>query len=373
MSKIVVLGVAGPQTDFIKLLKEEGHCVVGMSYRKEGIGLSFVDEFREINITDKESILKFVEDNNVDVVYSVGSDLAMPSVGYVNDRVGKGGFVTEEIALTMQDKSMFRRFLTDKNIQSIKYRVCKTISDLNDWDCFPAIVKPTDSQGQRGVNKANNKEELKVCFEEAYKHSKSQTVIVEQYIDGKEISVNGYMYDGELIYGFISDRRVVEGFSGGLVKGHDFPSKAADSEKKEALALVKNVAVSIGYNNGPIYFQMKYKDGHVYIIEGTPRFDGCHIWRLIKQRYGIDLLSIATEHLLNGKVDNMPVCKEPVGQRDVLDFFLEKPNSPFNKAKYDCELDGSEYYEFYYKEGEMVRPVNGKADKVGYCLKQEKI
>ncbi|MDO5341875.1 MAG: ATP-grasp domain-containing protein [Bacteroidia bacterium] len=370
MSKIVVLGVAGPQTDFIKLLKEKGHYVVGMSYRKEGVGLSFVDEFCEINITDKEAILKFVEDNDIDVVYSVGSDLAMPSVGYVNDRTGRGGFVTEEIALTMQDKSKFRKFLSENKIQTIKYRASKTINDLDEWDCFPAIVKPTDSQGQRGVNVANNREELKACFEEAYKHSKSQTVIVEQYIDGKEISVNGYMYEGELVYGFISDRRVVEGFSGGLVKGHDFPSKAGDSEKEEALALVKKVSVSIGYNNGPIYFQMKYKDGHAYIIEGTPRFDGCHIWRLIKQRYGVDLLSIATEHLLTGGVEKMPLFEEPIGQIDVLDFFLEKPNLPFAENEYDSGLKGNKYFEFYYKDGEVVRPVNGKADKVGYCLKQ---
>lgn len=370
MSKVVVLGVAGPQTDFIKLLKEKGHYVVGMSYRKEGVGLPFVDEFREINIIDKKCILKFVNENDVDVVYSVGSDLAMPSVGYVNDKVGKSGFVSEKIALTMIDKSMFRKFLAENNIQNIKFKVANTIEDLNDWNCFPAIVKPTDSQGQRGVNKANNEAELRAYFDEALKYSKSQTVIVEQFIDGKEISVNGYMYDGEMVYGFISDRRVVEEFSGGLVKGHDFPSKASGTEKEEALLLVKKVALRLGYNNGPIYFQMKYKGGHVYIIEGTPRIDGCHIWRLIKQRYGIDLLSMTTEHLLTGKIENLHVCKEPVGQRDVLDFFLGRPYAPFDYNKYSKGLDDNEYFEFYYKDGEIVRPVNGKAEKVGYCLKR---
>ena len=369
MSRFLILGTGSAQRDYVELLKQQGHYVVGFSYRHEGEALPLLDQFEQINIIDKEAVYQYALAHQIDVVYSVGSDLAMPTVGYVNDRMHNGCFVTEQIASLMQDKSLFRTFLRQHSIPSISFRIINTEADLTGWGIYPAIVKPVDSQGQRGVGRANDSNELRKLYREALTYSRTKTVIAEQYIDGEEISVNGFLYKGKLIYCFISDRRVVEGFTGGLVKGHNFPTKASQEEQRQAAQLVSQVAQAIGLADGPIYFQMKRQGGKVYIIEGTPRFDGCHIWRLIHQRYGINLLHMTTELLLTGSLQTIPAVVEPKKRADILDFYIQSPYTPFDETQ--CPIHPQALYrQLSYADGEQIRPINGKAEKVGYQLIQ---
>lgn len=369
MKKIVVLGVGSAQADFIRVLKKHGYYVIGMSYKREGAALHLVDEFVLINIIDKERILEFMKLNNVESIYSVGSDLAMPTIGYVNDSLGFCSFVSERIAMTMQDKFLFRSFLKQNDIESLKFVSVTDEQELNSWDIFPVMVKPVDSQGQRGVEMVSDKKSLIDAFHVAKKLSNSKRVIVEEYIEGNEISVNSYFYKGCLKYIFISDRRVVEGFTGGLVKGHDFPANITDIHRNKIRNIVEQVASALHYTDGPMYFQMKYRDNDVYIIEGTPRFDGCHLWRLIEKRYGINLLEITMEHLFEGRISHFPQCNEPSNTKDIIEFLVQTPGTIFHQDVYKKDIKDACYVELYYNEGDIVRPINGKADKVGYVIK----
>jgi biotin carboxylase len=363
--KILILGVGSAQSDAINILKSQGHYLIGVSFKKEGPALQFVDEFVEIDIVEKEKVLVFAKEKNVDIVYSIGSDLAMPTVGYVSSKLNLPSFVTEEVAELTQHKALFRAFLNENKISTINFKKAENYYDLADWNLFPAILKPVDSQGQRGVVKVNNRTELEIEFSYSQSFSRTKTVILEQFINGNEVSVNGYLYNGELKYSFLSDRRVIEGFSGGLVKGHDFPTTMPEKLQAEAQKMVLQVALKLNYLNGPIYFQMIYTPENVFIIEGTPRFDGCHLWRLIKKRYNIDLLNVAFNHLTGGKFE-FTKTTEPLTIKNSIEFFVQKPGTQFyadNFSHKNCN-----YFEMYYTDGEMVRPINGEMEKVGYQI-----
>ncbi len=76
----------------------------------------------------------------------------------------------------------------------------QTRNELSQWKIFPAIIKPADSQGQRGIFKVDAPQDLERAFEQAKLFSRTQTVIIEEFIQGKEISLNGYMVNGILKY-----------------------------------------------------------------------------------------------------------------------------------------------------------------------------
>lgn len=365
--RILILGIGTAQIDAINLLKDQGHYVIGTSYENEGITKTKVDEFSQINIIDKEKTLAFAKEKKVDMVYSIGSDLAMPTIGYVNQQLGLPSFVSEENADIMQNKPLFRSFLNSNGLGTIKYQKALNLSDLFEWDCFPSMIKPTDSQGQRGVSKVENRDELESKFSNSKSYSRTGTVIIEQFIDGKEISVNGYMVNGELVYSFFSDRRVLDGFSGGLVKGHDFPSAIPEKHELRAKQMIKEIAVKLNYFNGPLYFQMMYNDNDIFIVEGSPRLDGCHLWRLIYTRYHINLMELVFDHLLGKHLDIIPVV-EPKNLKHSIDFFTEKPGKTFNSIDYSESFKKSNYIEFYYSDGQIIRPVNGLMEKIGYCM-----
>jgi biotin carboxylase len=362
---ILILGVGNAQTDLIAQLKTMGHHVTGISYKEEGEALKLIDKFEKIDIVDHEKVLLFALENKYDLVYSIGSDLAMPTIGFVSAKLNLPAFFNEELANLMHNKYKFRSFLKKENKSSVSFKKASSFNDISNWDIFPAILKPVDNQGQRGVVKVMNRKELKAKFSFSLSYSRTNTVIIEEYIPGNEVSMIGYMYNGELKYSFISDRRVINGYSCGIVQGHDMPTSMPEKAQVKARKLSKEIAVSLGYLNGPIYFQMKYNNENIEIIEATPRFDGCHLWMLVNERYKINLLEIVINHLF-GEDLCFPIVTEPKDKKDTIEFFLQKPGTIFNPSGLLKVKGESGFLKTYYHEGEIVRPVNGEMEKVGF-------
>ena len=291
----------------------------------------------------------------------------MPSVAYASQQLGLPCFLSGCCAEIMQNKTLFRKFLAENKICAVPFMKAQTRNELSQWKIFPAIIKPADSQGQRGIFKVDAPQDLERAFEQAKLFSRTQTVIIEEFIQGKEISLNGYMVNGILKYSFISDRQTVNNNSVGIVIGHHFPSQMPQEFQTKAATMAQQVASKLNYLNGPIYFQMIYNESDVQLIEGAPRLDGCHIWRLIEHRYRVNLLDISIEHLLNNTPPNKEIA-ETGKQIDSIIFFLEEPGTVFNKEKYDYNRAENSYYELYYNNKETVRPVNGILEKVGYQI-----
>lgn len=298
MKKALILGTGPAQLDAVKYLKENGWRVIACSYTKHGPCLKYVDQFELVNITDVYALEQLAIREKIDLIYSVGSDLAMPSVAEVASRIGLPTFITADTARMLKDKNALREFLALKNISPVKYRCVRGVDDLRGWDIFPAMVKPADSQGQRGIGKADTSKDLYSCFAKAVKYSNTKSVIVEEYLDGPEISANVLVNDGLALIVETSDRLVVTECEMGIPRGHVFPSTQCTGECLDKVrSLVQRCVSALNIMNGPLYFQMKLTDAGPRIIEITPRLDGCHIWRLIKEVKRIDLLD-ATFRLL---------------------------------------------------------------------------
>lgn len=367
MKKVLILGVASVQADAIKLLKEYGYEVYACAKDNIGEGIKFVDEFRVIDILDREKLAKYILEKKIDIVYSVGSDLAMPVVGYLNKKLGLKGFISEEVANICNNKNLMREKLGKNFIGNVKSQVLSDSNETLEVD-YPFIMKPTDSQGQRGVKLIKSKKEFLESFNVCKNYSRSGLVIIEEYIDGPEISVNGYIVDGNLKYITISDRETWKEYTG-LIHKHIVPSNFISGEiENEIKRIVEEASSLIGIDNGPIYLQMKINKNGAYIIEITPRLDGCHMWRLLKEHSGINLLKLTFEHLLNSDVselDNIDLNENK--SEKILEFICQKPNT---LARYDEKNIKKDIIEkrYYYQEGELIKPVNGIYDKIGYII-----
>lgn len=371
MKKILVLGVGNAQVDFIRLCKKTGYTVYSCSYRNEGRGIPESDSFDLINITDVEQVKKHVIKNSIDVIYSVGSDIAMQTISQVSSDLKKKCFVGINTAITCNNKVKLRDALREVSTckYSIKYSVLYNSEDLAKWEIFPAIVKPSNSQGQRGISKVKNHEELKKALSIAIENSQNQAAIVEEYVDGFEISVNSYMVAGSTKFIFIAERIIFDDYPGGIIKSHRFPvSKFFD--ENEVKKLVQETAIHLEIEDGPIYFQIKINsDGIPKIIEVTPRFDGCHLWRLIKMLNGPDLLHLTLSHLFGEVLDEEMFAQKNINYpvNAELSFFTQAPESLLDRNQFSIAKNAN-YVEWYYNNGESIRPINGYQEKVGYQI-----
>ncbi len=359
MSKILIIAAGNAQIDAIEYLKKKGNEVYTCSYIKDDLGSKYADHFEQIDIKDIDAIDKYVKENAIDLVYSVGSDLAMPTVMKVSELNGLPHFVSFDVACNCQNKSKMRTQLGNNFEGNIEYEVAETIDELRKYNMFPAIMKPVDSQGQRGCIEVNNYHEIACNFEKSIGYSKEKKVIVERYIDGDEISVNAYMKNGELVVSVISDRISFEEYPGGIIKKHILPSKYSNSESAlEIKKIVCEAAKKMGILNGPVYYQIKVMEGRPYILEMTPRLDGCHMWRAIKKYCGIDFLELTFNDLIY------------FSKGKELEFLCEKPNEIFDRKKYDVE--DVDYLQWYYQSGETVKTMNGYMEKGGYKIVETK-
>ena len=367
LKKILILGVGNAQVDALKYLSENTDFEIhACSYINEGAGIVYSDKFSMININDTKKISEYVKENDIDIIYSIGSDIAMPTIAQVSNELSLPCFLSPELPSICNNKHFLRASLGVDFDGNLKFCVAEKLEQLAEWSIFPCILKPVDSQGQRGVYKINGKQDFEQQFEISQSYSRSNKVIVEEFVNGPEISVNLYMYRGQIKFFLVSDRIVFEDLPGGIIKEHHLPSAFTDDDDRVKIYnLVERCVKKLGISDGPVYFQIKLENGYK-VIEVASRLDGCHMWDLILHFCGDNLLKATFEHLINGKEPFFN--NELYDKRFELNFFCEKPGVKFNREKYD--LTNACKTVWYYSTGEIVPSVNGIMEKCGYMIRE---
>lgn len=361
MKKILILGVAPVQEDAIKKLKAMDYEVHAIAMKKDGPGADAADYFSEINFIDLNKVKSYIKDHSIDIVYSVGSDIAMPIVARVSEDLSMNYFTSYTAANICNNKNLMRE--VTKNIRgSVSFEITdKPISSIS--IDFPVFIKPSDSQGQRGISLVTESSQLKLAIKKALENSRNGYAIIEKYIQGYEVSVNCYVVNGKVKFLKVSKRDTWPQYEG-LIHKH-----IIDDDLQYPLEDIRTVfnehIKAVGITDGPAYAQIKIEDNRAYIIEITPRLDGCHMHKLIKYNNGIDLLEITFNHLIEGEVPNLLPTKDP--ENVVLEFQCEKPNTHVDYSKFPKNSMEIENYH-YYKNGDIIKPVNGVYDKVGYYI-----
>jgi carbamoylphosphate synthase large subunit len=263
-----------------------------------------------------------------------------------------------------------RNFLNSHDFGNVEYSTIKSENEIEDWDTFPCIVKPVDSQGQRGVQLIRSKDYLGDAVKIALKSSEKGLAIVEEYLDGIEISCNVLMQNGICLFDVLSERLVHGGKLIGIPKGHLVPCINVSLENIDnSLKLVHKIIEGLGIKNGCLYFQMKVTSKGIRVIEIAPRLDGCHMWRLIKHATGHNYLANTIDTLIE-KSSNI-VLRPAVEQGDFYELIFQQAplNSSFYKSEHPVPVDAL-YHEYRYLDGDRINPVNGKLENVGYYVRK---
>ncbi len=364
MKKILILGAGNAQIDAIKYCKKRGYEVHGCSYRNSDPGIPFLDHFIQLDIKDEKSIETYAIKNQIDIVYSIGSDLAIPTAMIVSERCSLPHFISSETAINCQDKYRMRQKLGNNFEGNVAFQTYTTVEEAATHQDFPAMMKPVDSQGQRGCFRVDSADDIRMYFERTKSYSAQKKVIVEKYIDGPEVSANAFFVNGKMIFCIISDRIVFEEFPGGIIKEHMIPTSLSPDLQNKVQKLVENVSKKLNVLEGPFYLQIKIHHETPYIIEAAPRLDGCHMWKLIKHYSEIDLLDMTWSYLIENKVPQ--ICDTTESSKMKLSFFCEAPGKIFSRGKYYYE--SALYHAWYYQSGDVVKSLNGYMEKCGYQI-----
>ena len=290
----------------------------------------------------------------------------MPAVMKASEILGLPHFVSYETALKCHRKDLMRDFLGRSFRGNLKCKIYTCMDDALRHEDFPSMMKPVDSQGQRGCYRVNSADDIKAHFGETLGFSGAGRVIIEEYVSGPEISASVYVCDGKIEAFFFSDRATYEEYPGGIIKEHRLPSTIAEAEREAAVDLIRRTVAALGIENGPCYIQIKLRNGsEPVLIEMSPRLDGCHLWKLIKTYCGIDLLDLTFRHLTGENVF-FQIPSADICTSCSLEFIMKEPGTRFYRIGANAGKD--DYIHYYYDDGDMVVRKNGHLEKCGYII-----
>lgn len=383
---LLILGAAAVQNDAVLAAQEMGVKVLVAAQAADGPAAESADQFVEANFMDLAKMRELLNSQKIDVVYSTGSDLAMPVSMALSEEFGLPHFVSKETALTCNNKIAMRE-RTQNLPGAVGFSHCSFADQEKDGNgkpneptvvapgSGPWIVKPADAQGQRGIQLIDDEKQIPAAAAEAAGFSRTSSAIVEEYIGGTEVSVNGYLVDGEIKFLVVSDRVTWPEFTG-LIRAHSVPSRYSGDANVTARLheCIAKFAERLGIVNGPVYAQVKIDQGDVRIIEITPRLDGCHMWHLLSYAASVDLMKITLRHLVFGERPEFPDKLQI--RPATLEFLCQQPNTPAEYPEHYAESRSTGNSESqpvagfrYYREGQNIRPVNGRFDKIGYEIR----
>ena len=301
--KIAIIGANEFQNKLILKCKENNVETHVFAWEDGAIGKEYCDYFYPISIVEKEKILEQCEKIGIDGILSIGSDLAMLTVNYVAEELNLIGNTTESTILST-DKFEMRKAFLNNNVSCPKFMIVKeNIKDLKNVEIqFPCIVKPTDRSGSRGVTKVEKYDELDIAIKKALSESFNKKVILEQYIGGKEYSMEFISDNGNHTFLAITEK-FTTGSPNFIEKAHLQPARINNEILERAIQIAKDGLNALMVKNGASHVEIKIENNDIFIIEIGARMGGDFIGSdLVKLSTGIDFTELVLYKCLDKEI-----------------------------------------------------------------------
>ncbi len=365
MRKALILGTNAGQADIITFLKDTGWVVHTCGFKKIGPGVELAHQFHLVNTIDIDAVEQLAKDINPDIVYSVSSDVNMRSATLVSERLGLPFILDSKTVDLFHFKDKLRHFLNTRKISPVGYKRVQSIEEAKEWDIFPCVVKPADSQGQRGVELVYSDEYFHQIIDTAIENSASETAILEEYLDGVEVSTNIIVQNSKVLVNEFTERLVHGTDYFGLPKGHSIPVRnVPQAQIDEASKMVEALIHALQLVNAVLYIQLIITKKGPRIVEVAPRLDGCHIWRLLRTAKDYDLRDYAIKCLLG-----QPIRHERNDNPENYTLVFHQLNTDEVFSTKHMQLPkGTLFNEYRYSDGEAIVPINGSLEVVGYYI-----
>ena len=274
MINLAIIGASYLQLPLIKKAKEMGYVTHVFAWKADDVGEKEADFFYPISIVKKKQILDKCQEIGTDGICSIASDLASITVNYVAQNMG---LISNNLdcSLKSTNKYYMRRCFEENGDPSPRCMLISNKKDLKGIKFeYPLIVKPTDRSGSRGVSKIEKYEELNDAIKSALKESFDKEVLIEEYVEGQEYSIESITYKG--IHTVLTvTNKYTTGSPNYVETGHLEPA-GLDKELYERVEkVVKHALDSLGVEYGASHSEAKIdNDGNIKIIEIGSRMGG---------------------------------------------------------------------------------------------------
>jgi biotin carboxylase len=374
---VLFVGAGRHQRRAIAQARARGLRVVAVDRNPEAAGLTEADVPELVDFSDVDAVIEVGRRHSVDGVLTISADRAVPVVAAVAEALGLPGIGTET-AHVMTHKVAMRRVLADAGVPQPDFAAVRTLQEGRaalERVGFPAVLKPADSGGQRGVFRVESFDDLERHLHAALAESPTDEAILESYVEALELNGLVIVRGGQAMPLTLSDRLRPPGIGFGVGWTHVYPATIFDDQLEQAERVAVHAVHALGLRDGIAFPQLlATADGRVLAIEVAARVPGGQMADLAFHATGVDLIDIALRQALGEEVPDelvLPEFKQPLAIR----FLTAEPGPlPTGQVK---EIGGLEKVlafpgvvqaDLYLTVGETIRPVRLDGDRRGYVI-----
>ena len=372
---IMILGASILQLPAIEKAKDMGLEVVAVDMNPEAIGFRVDGVLKEVVSTiDTPAVLRAAKHHKIDGIMTLASDMPMQTVAVVCRELGLVG-ISEDTALKATNKAYMRDALKLAGVPVPLYFRVKgkdafliAVKKVRQAGC-QCIVKPADNSGSRGVLLLEPFVELGEAYDYAAEYSRGGELVVEEFMEGPEVSVETLAVDGIVHVIQITDK-LTTGEPYFVEMGHTQPSRLDMKIKQqiEEVAIAANKA--IGITNGPSHTEIIVTNDGPKIVELGARLGGdCITTHLVPLSTGVDMVESCIMIALGDKPSITPKWSKGSSIR----YFAQHSGRIKKIVGVDEALKnkGIKQIEFIHNEGETITNIVNSASRLGFIIAQD--
>jgi len=288
---IFVMRALWEQRPLIEAASQRGATVIAVDEDDDAEGFEIADVHETVpSLRDLSSCLDVAREYDVDAVVSDECDYSFFTCSYLGERLGLPAADLTTAQVTTNKKRMRRE--VEGAVRQPTFRVCSTLEEvrsaLSDIS-LPCIVKPTDNRGGFGVTRVTSKEDLPEAFYDALAQSHSREVLVEEFIEGVPLSIDGY-HTGETHLSLAVGSKNTSMGSLHPNLRIQYPAAIESSAIHSAKEVNDRVAAELGVDMGATHAEYIYDDEEFYLLEFQNRGGGVHTSaKIVPELTGFDV------------------------------------------------------------------------------------
>ncbi len=266
------------------------------------------DESFDVDAIDAEGLVRLIKEKNIDAVFTGCNEDVIPAALTAAEKSGLPHYCDLSQWDICMNKARFKALCEANGVPVAKRYYMDRLDEIK---AFPVVVKPADSCGSQGFSVCNNIGEIYTAAEKAVKFSRTETVLVEEYIPYDAVIIHYTLINGEVIFTGMSDKtsKRLGGEGSSVMALQLFPSRHIPAYLASLDEKVRAMFKSLGMHDGALWIEAFADDGRFWFNEMGFRFGGSMTYYPVRYFYGVDQLELMIRYALDGCIKNVPEVK----------------------------------------------------------------
>lgn len=310
----MVLAGGNDQAELIRRLRDRipGVEIILIDYNKDVIAAKYADRHIVESTMDLPKVKEIAQKESVDYIMTACGDQPVLTMAVVSDELGLPCYLSKKQAVDITNKKYMKKIMWDNDIPTARFKTFELGETIDETGLrYPLIVKPVDNNGSKGVRRVDNHEELLRYAQLAYNFSLSKTIVVEEFIEGDEISCDYFVKNGVANYAMIckSNKFFVDDGTQ-VIYQSIIPPDVSDVVRTKISEIAQKIANAYGLVNSPLHIQTLVKGDDVDVIEFSARLGGGAKYKTIQNVTGFNILN-ANIDVMFGQVPEITFNRSP--------------------------------------------------------------